>query len=180
MWKRVWPVLGIASVALNVAFIGVSAAQVIRARSGRMETCEPRPGQGEVWCPLHRRLGVTPEQWSRIEPRLLNFRKDVPAACQDVSRKRAELIDLLSAPRPDRQAIAAKQEEILAGQRRVQGLVIEFLLTDREVLTPEQQKELFDLMRKRSACGGQGWAMMGLEGAEPGSTRPWTGVHPRE
>jgi Spy/CpxP family protein refolding chaperone len=161
MWKRIWPVLGIASLALHVAFIGVSAAQIIRARTGTREVCATRPGQGEIWCPLHRRLGTTPEQWKRIEPQLAEFRTAALAVCEEVGRRRAEMIDLLSAPDSDRQAVAAKQEEILAGQRRMQRLVIEHLLAEKDVLTAAQQKSLFDLMRERSRGEGRG-PLMGL------------------
>jgi Spy/CpxP family protein refolding chaperone len=92
---------------------------------------------------------------------LAEFRKASQAVCADVMRKRGEMIDLLASPQPDREDIAAKQEEILAGQRKMQQLVIEHLLAEKEVLTPEQQRELFDLLRRRSGCAGQ-MPMMGL------------------
>jgi Spy/CpxP family protein refolding chaperone len=112
---------------------------------------------------LHRRLGTDQEQWQRIEPVVMAFRKESQAVCQEVTRARLELLNLLAAPQPDRQAIAAKQEEILAGQRRMQQLVIEHLLAEKEVLTPGQQKDLFDLLRGRSGCAGHG-PMMSLQG----------------
>jgi len=94
-----------------------------------------------------------------LEPRLTQFRQASQAICQETQRKRAELIDLVASTGTDRTEIAAKQEEILAGQRRMQGLVIEQLLAEREVLTVEQQKELFDMIRRHSGCMGP--ALMG-------------------
>jgi methylase of polypeptide subunit release factors len=88
-----------------------------------------------------------------LEPRLAQFRQTSQAVCQETQRKRAELIDLVAAG-TDRTQIAAKQEEILAGQRRMQGFVIEQLLAEKEVLTGEQQKELFDMIRRHSGCTG--------------------------
>jgi len=161
MWKKIVPLLIILSVALNLAFVGVWAFRGLRGRWFGHGPCRPRAGRSEVNCPLHRRLGATPEQWRRIEPRLAEFRRASQEVCSDVMRKRGEMIDLIAVPEPDREAIKAKQEEILAAQRRMQQLVIEHLLAEKEVLTPEQQKELFDLLRRRS-CAGPG-RMMGLQ-----------------
>jgi Spy/CpxP family protein refolding chaperone len=171
MWKKIAPLLIVLSIAVNLAFIGVWAAHAVRGRWFGHGPCRPGAGHSEVNCPLHRRLGASQEQWKRIEPRLAEFRKASERICQDVTRKRVEMIDLIAAPKADREAIRAKQEEILAGQRQVQQLVIEHLLAEKEVLTVEQQKELFDLLRRRSGCAGQ-MPMMGLQPdiSEPGET----------
>jgi len=157
MWKKIAPMLVVLSVALNVAFIGVWAVHTARAHW----PAERPDDDGAVWCPLHRRLNVTDRQWQRIEPRLAAFRRDSQSRRREISRLRGEMIDLIAADEPDRQAIAAKQEEIRAGQQRMQKLVIEHLLAEKEVLTPEQGKELFEMLRRRSACPGPG-RMMGL------------------
>jgi Spy/CpxP family protein refolding chaperone len=161
MWKKAALLLIILSVALNLAFIGVWATHVLRTRWHAGSPCGHAEGGGGIWCPLHRQLGASTEQWKRIEPRLSEFREAAQAVCQDVTRRRSEMIDLLASPQPDRQAIAAKQEEILTGQRKMQQLVTDHLLAEKDVLTPEQQKELFDLLRRRSGCIGMG-PMSGL------------------
>ena len=175
MWKKTAPLLVILSVAINIAFVGVWAARAL-ASGGRQPATPPAKSgdrQDPVWCPLHRQLGVSPEQWKQLEPRLVQFRKSSQAVCQDVTRKRAEMIELVAASQPDREAIAAKQQEILAGQQRMQSLVIEHLLAERQVLTPAQQTALFDLLRQRSQCSARGPMMMGL-GSGPDGT-PCTG-----
>jgi Spy/CpxP family protein refolding chaperone len=129
-----------------------------------------------MWCPLHRKLGATDQQWQQIEPKLAEFRKSAQGVCQDVARKRGEMIDLIASAQPDRQAIADKQEEILAGQRKMQQLVIEHLLAEKQVLTPEQQVKLFDLLRTRSGCAGHGPMMMGLGVAGEASSQPCAGT----
>jgi Spy/CpxP family protein refolding chaperone len=171
MWKKIAPMLIILSVALNLAFVGVWAAHAARGRWFRHEPCRPGTAHSEIYCPLHRRLGTSPEQWKRIEPRLAEFRRASQEVCADVMRRRAEMIDLVAAPKPDREAIKAKQEEILAGQHKMQQLVIDHLLAEKDVLTPEQQRELFDLLRQRSGCAGQ-MPTMGLQPdvSEPGDT----------
>lgn len=175
-WRKIAPLLVVLSVAVNVAFVGVWAASAVNVptappadRSGCQE-CEG------VWCPLHKRLGVTPEQWRQLEPQLNEFRRASQAVCEEVNRKRKEMIDLIAAPEPDRQAIEAKQEEILAGQRKMQTLVINRFIAEKRILDPEQQKELFALLRERGRCRGHGPGMgpagQGIEGCVAPSTCP--------
>lgn len=157
MWKKIAPLLIVLSVALNAAFIGVWAFQAMRSHWPAAHVEE----KGEVWCPLHRQLNVTHEQWLQIEPRLAVFRRDSQALCKQINELRSQMIDLIAGGEPDRQAIAGKQEEIRAGQQRMQQLVIGQLLAEKEFLTVDQQKELFDMLRKRSGCAGPG-RMLGL------------------
>jgi Spy/CpxP family protein refolding chaperone len=178
MWKKIAPLLIVLSVALNIAVVGVWAAHAIRGHWTAPDRCGHRDGPEGVSCPLHRKLNVTDEQWQRLEPRFEKFRRDSQALCQEVTRRRGELIDLVASPEGDRQAIAAKQEEILAGQRRMQQLVIEHLLAEKEALTPPQQKELFNLLRRRSGCAGHE-SMSGLM-PKGNIGRPTTGVCPGE
>ena len=152
MWKKIALLLIVVSVTLNVAFVGFLAVRFFRAKWTVNGPC----GHSEVECPLHRRLGTDQEQWQRIEPVVMAFRGQSQAVCQEVTRARLELLDLLDMPEPNKQKIAAKQEEILAGQRRMQELVIQHILTEKELLTPDQCKELFKLLRKQSDCMGQG------------------------
>jgi len=147
------------SVALNIGFAGIWAAQTVAGHWPAWEGCGHEGGDGAVWCPLYRSLAVTDEQRQRLEPRLAQFQQASRTLCQETQRERAELIDLVAAAETDRTAIRAKQEEILAGQRRMQELVIEQLLTEKKVLTAEQQKELFDMIRRHSGCMGP--ALMG-------------------
>jgi len=166
MWKKIAPLLVVLSVALNIAFVGVWAAHAVRDHRTTSDRWGDRNGLEGVWCPLHRRLNVTDEQWQRLEPRVLQLRRSSQALCQEIARKRGELIDMVASPQSDRQAIAAKQEEILAGQRQMQQLVIEHLLAEKETLTPQQERELFDLLRRRSGCAGH--PMMSLSDGESG------------
>ena len=176
MWKKLRPLLILLSVALNVAFVVIWAAHAVpthlRAWRG------PAHEEG-VWCPLHRRLGATEAQWRKIEPRLAEFQNSARTVCDELNRARGEMIDLIAAPEPDREAIRAKQEEILAGQRRMQQLVIENLLTEKQLLRPEQQEQLFQMMRSRSGCAGHGPMTGGMRGRRGrGPMNPARGPRP--
>lgn len=157
MWKRVKPLLIVLSVALNIAFIAIWAVHALPRHLGRAHGPEREEG---VWCPLHRRLGATEAQWREIEPSLAEFQESSRAVREEVNRARGELIDLVAAPEPDHEAIRAKQEEIFSGQKRMQELVIQHLLAEKKVLEPEQQRQLFRMIRSRSGCAGPG-PMMG-------------------
>jgi len=149
MWKNLKLLLVILSVALNVAFIGVWAAQAVSARSTVKSDHGTGGARGPVWCPLLREVGVSPEQWRRIEPHLSEFQKARQGVCRKIRQARSDIIDLIASPAPDRNAIQAKQELVWTGQREVQNLLIEHLLRQKELLSPSQQKAFFDAMRKR-------------------------------
>jgi Spy/CpxP family protein refolding chaperone len=161
MVRRYAFLLILLSVALNIGFAGVWATKTVAGHWAAWEPCGHGNCSEAVWCPLHRRLDVTEEQWQRLEPRLARFRQAAQAVCQETQRKRAELIDLVAAG-TDRTRIAAKQEEILAGQRQMQGLIIEQLSAEKEVLTVQQQKALFDMIRRQSGCMGPALMRGGL------------------
>lgn len=168
MLKQIKPLLVILSVALNLAFVGVWIAY---AAASRLESsavpCEPGD-RNTVWCPLHRQLNVTQEQWQRIEPRLREFRTSADAICQQIGQRRTEIINLLAVAEPDLASVKAKQEEILASQRKMQALVIEQLMDEKEVLTTDQEQRLFDMLRHRSGCGRSGPMLVPGRGYEGG------------
>jgi len=152
MWKQIKPALVVLSIALNAAFAGV---WLTYAAASRVEIyamrCEPGDSR-TIWCPLHRQLNVSADQWKEIEPRLRTFRASADQICRQITDLRGEIIDQLATPHPDLEAVKAKQGEILAGQRNMQGLVIDQLMAEKKVLTAEQQQRLFEMLR--SGTGG--------------------------
>ena len=151
MWKKTKLYGIVASVTLNVAFVAMWIAHAAPSQMGPEEAGRGATQQ-TVWCPLHRELGVTEEQWAEIEPQLREFQAAVGELCQQTNTMRSEVINLIAAAEPDVEAIHAKQDEILATKRRIQRLVVKHLLAEREVLTPEQQRRLFTMLRERTGC----------------------------
>jgi len=166
MWKKAGVYLIVASVALNVAFVAMWIAFAAPSQALPEETGE-RETQHTVWCPLHRDLGVTEEQWAQIEPRLRDFQAAVGELCQEVNAKRSEVMDLIAAEEPDRATIRATQDEILATKQRIQDLVADHLVAEKEILTPKQQQQLFEMLRNR-AFRDAGPPMAGQARGEPG------------
>ena len=168
MWKQIKPALVLSSIALNVAFAGVWLAYAAVSRVESQEKpCEPGD-IASVWCPLHRELNVSADQWKEIEPRLRAFRASADEICRQISELRRGIIDQLATPNPDLDAIKAKQGEILAGQRKMQGLVIDHLLAEKKVLRVEQQQRLFEMLRSGTGCDRGGPMLAPGRGHEGG------------
>jgi len=141
MWNNLRKPLFALSVGLNLAFIAMWLVHSLSAPGdagglSRLEIDVAVPSA------LHREIGVTEEQWRMIEPLVLDFREKAGKQRQKISALRGQLLDLLTMPNVDEAAIRKTQEEILAGQRRMQNLVIDHLLKEKEFLSPEQGKRL--------------------------------------
>ncbi len=151
MWRQTGRYLIAASVALNVAFL---AMWITHAAASRLpaEPAVPVENPQGIWCPLHRELGVSSEQWREIEPRLKAFQAAVGELCDQVDRTRSEVIDALAAEEPDLEAIRARQGEILATKRKMQGLVVAHLLAEKEILSTGQEQRLFEMLRNCTGC----------------------------
>lgn len=173
MWQRVKPCLIVLSAALNASFVAMWIAHAAPSHLPAKHDAETGEPAG-VWCPLHRKLNVTPEQWRKIEPRLKQFQTAVGELARHVDHTRSEVIDLLAAPEPDETAIRAKQDEVLATKRKMQGLVVAHLLAEKEILTARQQQQLFQMLRDRTSCAGSCPPMSGR------SLRPGMGEVLRE
>ena len=154
MWKTAKPFLVVLSVALNIAFAAVWLlhAAACRHESTRADVA-PEQKTG-VWCPLHRELGVDRQQWQEIEPGLKEFQASAGELCQRIGQLRSEVIESIASEEPDLAAIRAKQDEILASKRKIQQLVVSHLLAEKETLTVDQQKQLFEMLRNRTGCPG--------------------------
>ncbi|MFP4193298.1 MAG: Spy/CpxP family protein refolding chaperone [Candidatus Hydrogenedentota bacterium] len=166
MSKKFLPLVTLFSVALNVAFVSIWAAHVLEA-SRPADITEERQG---VWCPLHRELNVTSAQWRQLEPQIHAFHERTDTVREDLAQLRSELIDLLADDDPDKNAIAAKQERIRRAQKQMQEIVTEHLLTQKDILTSEQEERLFHMMHERNAAGRSG-RMRGVTGLGMGNGR---------
>ncbi len=166
MWNGVKRFLIVASVTVNVAFAGIWLAHALPGSETQVDATSSPEVTGQRWCSLHQQLDVSDKQWQQIEPRLLEFRKSAQSLCQDMSQLRFEVMDLVAMDAPDREAIAAKQEEIRACQRKMQGMVIDQLFAEKDILTAEQEENLFALLREHGRGRG---GHAGLTGSPRGS-----------
>jgi Spy/CpxP family protein refolding chaperone len=82
---------------------------------------------------------------------------------EKIQTKREELIGLLKAPLPDRQAVKAKLREVSQIQESIQEAALDQMLLETEKMTPDQKETYFNTIRDRMCQRG----MMGMPGGGP-------------
>lgn len=155
MWRKMQPIVLVLSLAMNAGFATAWIAGVVR-RNTAINCRAPEYAEGKIWCPLHRRLGVSEAQWREIEPRMLVFHDSTRAVCRQMQTLRDEVMNLLGADNPERAEIESRQQDIAALQQHMQRLTLRHLLREKENLTPSQWQNLLEMMRGNEGCGGHG------------------------
>ena len=139
-------ILIIASVALNVFFIGTYLTYKLPLFAG--------VGQSSpVAEPLFLRLDLTPDQLSQLQAERDKLRAKLRELTQVMRMKQVELIDLLAKTPFDRQAVKEKQDEIQRLQGVVQNWVITHFLRMSALLNPKQRVRFFELLKARFSSG---------------------------
>ena len=131
------------SVALNIAFVGTTIYHKWSSPPTRSTLLGNRPF-------LYQELNLTKEQLEKFEPLRNRFHTRLNEISSEIRGKRFQLIDLLAASDPDREAIRRQQEKIFALQKSMQRTIINHLLDESTILTVEQRAQLFRLIRDRS------------------------------
>jgi len=105
-------------------------------------------------------LGLTALQKRALAGSEKEFLQLKAASCEALCAKRAQLIQLLKEPAPDRRAMALVVEEIGREQTALEKGTLQHLLAAREQLTPAQWGKLADsvsdqlrLACRQTACG---------------------------
>jgi Spy/CpxP family protein refolding chaperone len=105
------------------------------------------------------KLGITADQAAKISQESSDFRKSEIRSRAEVEIKGLELRDLLSADNPDRAAIDKKLEDISAARLAQAKAAVDFRLSARNWLTPDQRQKLEQMRQQFSRRGpGQGHA----------------------
>ena len=130
------------SVALNIVFVG----SYFYHGSGLFPT---QNRHAKCSRPLYEELDLDRDQLDRFKPLRDSFHAFVDEQGRKIKARQLELADLLAREKPDRRAIDAKQEEIQALQQQLQARVIEHLLEESRIFTPEQRRRFFTLIRSR-------------------------------
>ncbi len=105
---------------------------------------------------IREQLGITPEQAAKIRQQFSAFQISEIRGRADLQVKRIELRDLMAADTPDRAAIDAKLEEISSTRLNSAKARVDFVLSMKDALTPEQRQKLKDMMTSRFGQRGRG------------------------
>jgi Spy/CpxP family protein refolding chaperone len=141
------------SVALNVTFIVVHVVQSLRDR--------PRF--------VYEELDLSAGQRAQFEAERDSFIRIHDQFGAGMIEKHAELMDLLAVTPVDDSAIQAKLDEIHANHRSLQQIVVRHLRKDREVLTPDQRRQFFAVLKERiraQGAPGPAWVPRGARRRE--------------
>jgi Spy/CpxP family protein refolding chaperone len=101
-------------------------------------------------------IELTEDQKRQVEEIRKGFLPDVAGVRQSLRQKRLELSDLLFAEHPDMRAIEAKGMDISNLQRKLEKKVIDHILQEKELLSPEQKKQFYAVIRSEFEGGGLG------------------------
>jgi Spy/CpxP family protein refolding chaperone len=99
---------------------------------------------------------LTEEQRSLVQEIRRTFLPKVGQIRENLRRERAELAKLLFADPPDRNRIHAVARQVLLHQSDLENEVIEHILEERELLSPTQQRKLYEIIVDQFSSGGLG------------------------
>jgi Spy/CpxP family protein refolding chaperone len=98
-------------------------------------------------------LSLTQQQIDNIESIRSGFQDSADRMNTCLCEKRAELLDCVKSANPDSQKIEMVLSQIDSMQAELQKNVIHCLLKEKEILTPEQERRFFSIIRERILQG---------------------------
>jgi Spy/CpxP family protein refolding chaperone len=101
-------------------------------------------------------ITLTDEQKRQVEDIRRDFLPKMAGIRQSLRDNRLRLNDLLFTESPDMKLIAEKSKEISALQAKLEQEVIDHILKEKELLSPGQKKEFFQVIRNEFEKGGLG------------------------
>jgi Spy/CpxP family protein refolding chaperone len=101
-------------------------------------------------------IALTNEQKRQVEDIRRDFLPKVEGIRQSLRHNRLQLNDLLFAESTDLRMIAEKNNEISALQTKLEREVIDHILQEKELLSPEQKREFYQVIRNEFVKGGLG------------------------
>ena len=101
-------------------------------------------------------IALTNEQKRQVEDIRRDFLPKVAGIRQSLRQERLQLNDLLFAESPEMKTIAEKSNEISSLQAELEREVIDHILQEKELLSPEQKREFYQVIRNEFEKGGLG------------------------
>jgi len=99
---------------------------------------------------------LTEEQRRRVQEIRLSFLPHVEKIRQELCTKRVSLARALFSEPTDRKMLHLIGQSILECQSKLEREVIEHILEEKELLSPEQQRRFYDIILQQFAHGGLG------------------------
>ena len=179
MVKKLSSIILAFSLALNVAFVSVWAYHRFYVYPKIQR--KPRMGWRGRWDRDHddddrgpRMLrDLSESQKERLGEARRELAQQVGRAHVKVGKTREKLFALLDEPEPDRKEIQQCVEDLNEARAEIPRATVDHILKLRQILTPEQQEQLLDMMREQTS--GHGRALQDMLGDRKGGPRPRPG-----
>jgi len=132
---------------------------------------------------IRQQIGVSDEQAAKIRQQEFDFRKAEIRDRANLQVQRLDLRELLSADKPDHAAIDSKLQEMSNARLTMEKAAVNYRLSMRDALTPEQRQKLHDWMQQhRKGESGHARGMRrggpGARGMRGGAPGPKSGAPP--
>jgi len=101
-------------------------------------------------------IALTKEQKRQVEEIRRDFLPKVEGIRQALRQKRLQLNELLFAEDPDMKMIMEKSNDISALQAKLEREVIDHILQEKELLSTEQKRQFYEVIRREFEKGGLG------------------------
>jgi len=101
-------------------------------------------------------IDLTDDQRAKVEQIRVTFLPRVAGIRQELRKRRMELADALFSAPPERERIRGIVEQISGLQTTLEMEVVEHILEEKGLLTPEQQRQFHAVIIEQFATGGLG------------------------
>ncbi|MFQ5805435.1 MAG: Spy/CpxP family protein refolding chaperone [Phycisphaerae bacterium] len=105
-------------------------------------------GGGTSLGSLHEKLNLTPEQEARMNAAREELLQEVDELRRELSVETEALAELVTAPEPDRAAIAAQLGNVASLREQIQQRVVEHFLELKRLLGPDQREGFDEIIRR--------------------------------
>jgi len=104
---------------------------------------------------IRQQLGISDQEATKLEQQVTDFQKTMVQDRANLDIQRIDLQSLLAAENPDRSAVDDQLQKVSDAQLAVRKSAVNFALTLKQEITPEQRQKIRDFLRERR-FGGQG------------------------
>ncbi len=157
----------IISLAFNLGFGATYGARTYSGRGSDPVVDEGHRPDRRPRIKMPRELQLTDEQKEELADIQTDLLINVDEGRGGMRQAQRELIELLSQPEPDREAISQQLDRISEIQRRVQQHVVDRLLAEKQLMRPEQLEAFNKVIRSR-LMSGRGMGRSGGRGGTGG------------
>ncbi|MGH9687273.1 MAG: Spy/CpxP family protein refolding chaperone [Candidatus Acidiferrales bacterium] len=105
---------------------------------------------------IRQQLGISDEQATKFDQQLADFAKTMIHDRANLQIQQVDLQNLLAQPNPDRSALDNQLQQLSAARVQLQQAAVNFYLTLKQEIPPEQQQKIRQFLRERRPVAWQG------------------------